>query len=586
MCQPRPKLRTFSRTGFSSYTFLLAIPLVLAIGAVAWSMLPGVSWGTKEATPLMYRVERGDFIHDITERGELLSASNVEIRCEVQSRNSAGTTILEVIPEGTYVEEGQILVRLDDSALKTEETQQQIACNASEAAMIQSRNAYETAKIALQEYLDGKYIQEKQTIEGEILVAKEDARRAQQTIDYSKMLFSKGYVTKLQLEADEFALEKAKMAQKTAETKLHVLENFTKPKMLTQLESDIKTTEAKYKSDQHSRQLDIEKLELIRSQIAKCVIRAPGPGQVVYANDTNRRGGNEIVIQEGVQVRERQAIIRLPDPKRMQVNAKINEAKIALVATGMPASVRLDAFPDRELSGVVEKVSEYPAATSWFNSSIKEYETLVRIETSVEGMRPGLTAEVKIRVAHLKDVLQVPVQAVLEHGDRHYCLMFHQGRWEARTVELGPTNDKQVVIRAGLNEGDNVVLGALAYRDKVALPEARLMPQSQAPAAATEQAPAAPTATGATPAPASPAAPSADRAAPGGQPDPAQLFARLDKNGDQRLEVGELPEPLQATFSAADTNGDKALDLNEWTAAAKRFAGRPRKAKPPAEGRP
>ena len=133
MCQPRPKLRTFSRTGFSSYTFLLAIPLVLAIGAVAWSMLPGVSWGTKEATPLMYRVERGDFIHDITERGELLSASNVEIRCEVQSRNSAGTTILEVIPEGTYVEEGQILVRLDDSALKTEETQQQIARNASEA---------------------------------------------------------------------------------------------------------------------------------------------------------------------------------------------------------------------------------------------------------------------------------------------------------------------------------------------------------------------------------------------------------------------------------------------------------------------
>ena len=100
---------------------------------------------------------------------------------------------------------------------------------------------------------------EKQTIEGEINSwPKRTPGVAQQTIDYSKMLFSKGYVTKLQLEADEFALEKAKMAQKTAETKLHVLENFTKPKMLTQLESDIKTTGGKYKSDQHSHQLDIE----------------------------------------------------------------------------------------------------------------------------------------------------------------------------------------------------------------------------------------------------------------------------------------------------------------------------------------
>lgn len=578
MRQSRPKLRTFSRAGFSPYILLIALPLVLAIGAVAWSMFPGISWGDKETGPLTHRIERGEFIHDITERGELQSASNVEIRCEVQARNSAGTTILEVIPEGTYVEEGQILVRLDDSALKTEETQQQIACNASEAAMIQSRNAYETAKIAKQEYLDGKYIQEKQTIDGEILVAQEDARRAKQFIDYSKMLFSKGYVTKLQLEADEFALQKAEMAKMTAETKLEVLEKFTKQKMITQLESDIKTTEAKLKSDEHSHQLDLEKLELIRSQIAKCVIKAPGPGQVVYANDADRRGGNEIVIQEGVQVRERQVIIRLPDPKRMQVKAKINEAKIALVATEMPTSIRLDAFPDRELTGTVEKVNEYPAPTSWFSSSIKEYETLVRIHNSVEGMRPGLTAEVKIRVAQLKDVLQVPVQAVLEHGERHYCLLFNDGKWDAREVEIGPTNDKQVVIRSGLNEGDRVVLGALAYRDKVTLPDVPLVPKSQAPAAESGQPAPSPGATNSKEA----------RPAPGNRPDPAQFFARLDKNSNGRLEKEELPGPMQESFATADTNGDKGIDQAEWAAAAKRFGGRSRNSDsgPPAEGRP
>ncbi len=573
----RPKLRNAPRAGLSLYTLLVVIPLVLAAGAVAWSMFPGISWSEKEAGPLTYRVEQGEFVHDITERGELQSASNVEIRCEVQARNSAGTTILEVIPEGTYVEEGQILVRLDDSALKTEETQQQIACNASEASMIQSRNAYETAKIAKQEYLDGKYLQERQTIEGEILVAQEEARRAKQFIDYSKMLFSKGYVTKLQLEADEFALEKAEMSKKTAETKLRVLEDFTKQKMLTQLDSDIKTAEAKLKSDEHSHRLDLEKLELIRTQIAKCVIRAPCPGQVVYANDAERRGGSEIVIQEGTQVRERQVLIRLPDPKRMQVKAKINEAKIALVATGMAASIRLDAFPDRELTGTVEKVSEYPAATSWFNSSIKEYETLVRIHNAVEGMRPGLTAEVKIRVAHLTKVLQVPVQAVLEQGEKHYCLLYKAGRWEAREVEIGPTNDKYVVIRSGLNEGEEVVLGAAAYRDKVRLPDLPVVPKPAALKAESGQGAASPAGErGGTP-----ATPKKAGTAPEGRIDPVQLFTRLDKNGNGRLEAEELAGPMKENLAAIDTNGDQAIALNEWLAFSKRLSGRP-----PAEGRP
>lgn len=582
MRRTRPKLRNAPRTGLSLYALLIAIPLVLAAGAVAWSMFPGISWNEKETGPLTHRIEQGEFIHDITERGELQSASNVEIRCEVQARNSAGSTILEVIPEGTYVEEGQVLVRLDDSALKTEETQQQIACNASEASMIQSRNAFETAKIAKQEYLDGKYLQELQTIEGEILVAQEEARRAKQFIDYSKMLFSKGYVTKLQLEADEFALEKAEMSKKTAETKLHVLEDFTKQKMITQLESDIKTTEAKLKSDEHSHRLDLEKLELIRTQITKCVIKAPCSGQVVYANDADRRGGNEIVIQEGTQVRERQVLIRLPDPKRMQVKAKINEAKIALVATGMAASIRLDAFPDRELTGTVEKVSEYPAATSWFNSSIKEYETLVRIHNSVEGMRPGLTAEVKIRVAHLTKVLQVPVQAVLEQGEKHYCLLYKAGRWEARDVEIGPTNDKQVVIRSGLNEGEEVVLGALAYRDKVRLPEVPPVPKSPPPTGESEQGPASPGMAGGPPT----AAPKKSGSAPGGRVDPAQLFARLDKDGNGRLEGDELSGPMKENLAAIDTSGDQAIDLKEWQAFSKRLSGRPPSERPPAEGRP
>lgn len=587
----QPEAGWARRRGFSFHSALVAIPVVLAAGALAWSMLPRLSWRSKESGPLLHTVQKGEFLHDVTERGEVLSASNVEVRCEVQSRNSGGTTILEVIPEGTYVEEGTVLVKLDSSALKTEETQQQIVCNTSEAAVIQARNVYETAKISKQEYLEGKYLQEKQTIEGEILVAKEDERRAKQFLDYSRMLFGKGYVTSLQLEADEFACQKAEMARKTAETKLKVLEEFTKAKMLTQLDADIKTAEAKLRSEEHSHQLDLDKLALIRSQIEKCIIKAPCAGQVVYANNTDRMGGTEILIQEGAQVRERQVIIRLPDPKHMQVKAKINEAKVALVVPGMPATIRLDAFPDRELTGTVTKVNEYPAPTGWFNSNIKEYETLIKIDSPMEGLRPGLTAEVKIRVARLSDVVQVPVQAVFEHGEKHYCLTLRDGTWEAREVEIGPTNDKTVIIRNGLKPGEQVVLGALAYRDKVTLPELPIAAPGDAKTMAANR--------GGAGEPLAARGSSVARQVPRPQPDapglaksqersrqprnavdPAQFFRRLDKNGDGRLQPDELPEPMRDTLLAADSNGDGAIDQAEWSAAAQRFLGQRRSAAP------
>ena len=196
-------------------------------------------------------------------------------------------------------------------------------------------------------------------------MAQENLRRGRDTERYSEQLESRGYITKVQLEADRFARQRAEKDLDAAKKKLEVLENYTKRKMAVQLKADIDTAKAKGDAAKATYDLDKSKLDLINEQIEKCTIYAPQAGQVVYANHTDWRGGQEIIIEEGTQVRERQVIIRLPDPKRMQVKAKINEAKIALVREGMPSRIRLDAFPDLELQGVVDKVNEYPAPGGW-----------------------------------------------------------------------------------------------------------------------------------------------------------------------------------------------------------------------------
>lgn len=82
-----------------------------------------------------------------------------------------------------------------------------------------------------------------------------------------------------------------------------------------------------------------------------------------------------------------------------------------------------------------------------------------------------MTAEVKIRVQTIPNVLQIPVQAIVEHGGRHYCLSYDRAAgWSKREVAIGPTNDKTVVIREGLKEGEKVVMGAANYRDRVKWP--------------------------------------------------------------------------------------------------------------------
>jgi len=645
------------RAGFVSRALIVLVAALLVASPIAWRYLPRLSNSASANLPMLHVVERGDFVHDITEKGTVESASNVEVRCEVQSQNMAGTRILEIVPEGTYVwgrlaekkEEGhrvyyniydedgllcqfdgttaelipdemkdfilgEVICRLDSSALENDLLKQKSVVENASAAMIQAESDYETAKKALEEYLEGKFKIDEALIEADRAVAQENKRRAEDTVRYSRRLLERGYITDLQLGADEFAATKAQTDLEIADRKLMVLREYTKKKTEVQLQADIKSFEAKLKAARNTYELEVAKLELTEKQIHNCTVRAPADGQVVYASVTDRMGGQEILIEEGAQVRERQVIVRLPDPKHMQVKAKINESKIALVRKGQRAVIKLDALPDQEFEGVVEKVNEYPAQGGWLSSTIKEYETTILILGSPEGLRPGLTAAATIRVAEFPNVVQVPVQAVFEHNNRFFAVVRKGDTWEPRLVETGHTNDKSVVIRSGLEPGEQVALNAAALRDQVSLPEFPQLPQPKLLLAGEQEAAGA-EGSGEAQAGSLPPAPKPEQVAsapalpqerlpdgqgprksrrPGGS-NPAgagkgdlaamanELFRKLDRDGNgkiERAELDDLPEQARNGILTNDTNQDGAIDRAEWVAAARRFAPRTRAPEP------
>jgi multidrug resistance efflux pump len=428
-------------------------------------------------------VTQGDFVHEITERGEIKSAGVTEIRSQVKTKNTPGVTILRVVPEGTQVQADDFLVELDASALEAERTSQQIIVNTTQAIVIEARNLHETAVIALREYQEGTYVQERQTIESEIFVAEENLNRAKEYYVYSKKLASKGYVNQLQLEADQFAVEKSAKELEAAQTKLKVLDYFTKEKTVKQLESDILIGKAKWEAEKNSFELELQKLHDIEEQIANCTIVAPREGTVVYAHERDRHGESNFIVEEGTLVRERQTILQLPDPGSMEVELTINEALVQHVQPGMPAVIVPVGLDGRELSGSVETVNQYAEPSGWRKANVKEYQAHVRIDQSFTDsraateIRAGMTVSVTIQCDQVPNAIQVPVQAVYAHGNQFYCFVFGNGGWEARPVTCGPTNDKFFVVEKGLHESDQVAMDPRRVLTQVELPP--LPPEQQ-----------------------------------------------------------------------------------------------------------
>ena len=331
----------------------------------------------------------------------------------------------------------------------------------------------EQAKITRQEYLEGVFKTEESTILSEIAVAEQDLRKAKLALESSERLVAKGLVKELQLDADKFAVINAKNRVDSAQARLHVLQDLTRKKMLVQFDSDIESAEANLAAYKSTQLEEIQELEDTQSQLANCVIKAPVDGIVVHANRYSGRGGSaEFVVEAGAAVRERQAIIRLPDPSQMQIKCKINESRITLVKEGMPVKIAVDAIHGMQLKGRVKKVNRYAEPSSFFSSSIKEYAVFIEIVDPPENIRTGMTASVQIFVEQLDDVHQIPIQGLYEHDGQMYTLVRRGPKaFETKVVKIGATNDTMATIQEGLEEGDTVVLNLREHLNLMDLPE-------------------------------------------------------------------------------------------------------------------
>ncbi len=158
-------------------------------------------------------------------------------------------------------------------------------------------------------------------------------------------------------------------------------------------------------------------------------------------------------------MRERQAIITIPDMTRMAVNVKIHESYIKKVRKGQKAKITIDAFPDQTLTGEVTKVAVLPDSQNrWMNPDMKVYQTTIAIEGTYDWIKPGMSAKVEVLVNRIEDCVYVPLQSVEFDGGKQFCYVLRGSKPERREVTAGDFNDEFIELKTGLKEGERVLL--------------------------------------------------------------------------------------------------------------------------------
>jgi len=450
------------------------IALVAVLGVGGWGavwLIQSRSQGADSRVSSAF-VQRGELTVTVVEEGNVESAVNIDIKCEV----AGGSSILWIVEDGKQVAEGEKLVELDSSALEEQINSQRIVFEKARAAKVQAEKDYAAAKLAVDEYLQGTFVKALQDQEAQVTIALENLRTAQNTLSHSERMFRKGYISALDLDSQQFSVQRAQLDLDAARTAQKVLEEFTKVKTVQELESARDSAEARVRSESASFDLEQLRLERLEAQLKHCVINAPASGMVVYANEVDRHGrAEQPQVEEGAMVRERQTILQLPDLSRMQVKANVHEAHVEMLnrawkdATSagreLHAKVRI---LDRELVGTLSDIANQPAPPGRWPSNAKEYPTIVVIKGKPDGLRPGMTAQCEILVTKLENVLTIPVTAVVERRGEHHCWVTNDEGYERRSLLLGLANDKLVEVKDGLAEGDQVVLNPRAV-----IPEAR-----------------------------------------------------------------------------------------------------------------
>lgn len=483
----------WSRGGAAIAVLIVALGLVVVGGVGGAYMLTRGSGGSTGAVEL-HEVERRTFEIVLTASGDLQARKQTVLRSELERQSM----IVEIVDEGSVVQEGDVLVRLSRDEIQSDLDSQLLALESARSDLVSAENAaaiqasdnesslsqaelkVELADLELEKWLEGDDHEKRKQLALDIDSAMREVDRLSDKYERSIELHSRDFLSSDELKRDELAKIKAESDLERAQIRSEVYEEYERRMNLKQLRSDVEEARAelervKFRNESQlaSKQADVvnrrrqlarreEQVSRLESQLEKTEIRAPTSGLVVYSTSVRESWRSDDGPWEvGSQVRPNEDIIVLPNNEEMVASIKIHESLVGQVETGQRARVRIDAAQGRLFEGVVDSVGVIAQSGGWRDPNLREYEVRVLLDASgkAHGLKPSMRCEGELVVGRVEDVLAVPLQAVFFDGPTPYVYSSGETGVVRRVgVRPGRRSSTMVEIAGGLSSGDRVLL--------------------------------------------------------------------------------------------------------------------------------
>lgn len=410
---------------------LIGILIISIAGAITF-----LSFRNKKID-LKFRTEKvtsGDIEATVTATGTVNAVTTVLVGTQV-----SGTIKNIYVDFNSPVKKGQVIAQIDDAQFTAKVRQAEANLESAKAGVENARANIENLKARLN------------ASKADVDKARFAAADARINLDRIKRLWEERLASQKDMDSSQYSYDSQAAQVKSLEA--------THDSNIAQLN----TAEAQYKTSlaqvkQNEATLDTARLDLEHTRIL-----APVDGIVVSRNvDVGQTVAASFQTPTLFNIAQ--------DLTKMQIDSNIAEADIGKIKVGQPVEFSVDAYPDTTFKGSVSEIRNAPIIIQ----NVVTYDVVVKVDNSELKLKPGMTANVSIRVSNRKDVLMIPNAAlrfkpadmqnkVIEREKGAAVWIIEDGKPKRIKVITGISDGNYTEIVSGdIKEGKEIIVESLA----------------------------------------------------------------------------------------------------------------------------
>jgi len=207
-------------------------------------------------------------------------------------------------------------------------------------------------------------------------------------------------------------------------------------------------------------------------RLSKTIFTAPMTGKVTRLNVEE---GETVII--GTMNNPGSLVATISDLSVIEVVVQVDETEVSEIALGDSASIRIDAFPDRDFSGTVTEIGNSainpPSQQQGNQQAAIDFEVVLTLDETDAPLRPDLSATADIVVESRSGVVAVPIIALTvrdadevgeavaesELEDIEGVFLVKESTVSFQPIQVGVAGQEYFEVLTGLSSGDIVVAG-------------------------------------------------------------------------------------------------------------------------------